>query len=172
MRAFARSAAEGVSGCAERTSWRAADVDAAAVAREADEKAARTRGAHELEPGVYPAVLEPYALAELLEYFSFDSFGGLGLLEERSYLSGRLGERVFDPKVSIADDALDPRGLPKAFDFEGVPKRRVELVERGVARGVVWDRATAARAGDGHVSTGHSPTPLEREEGPLALALS
>jgi predicted Zn-dependent protease len=166
------AAGEGSSGWAERTSWRAADVDPAAVGREAGETAARTRGARSLDPGRYAAVLERYAVAELLLYFSFDSLGALGLLEERSYLAGRLGEPVFDPKVSIADDALDPAGFPKAFDFEGVPKRRVELVEAGVARGVVWDRETAARAGDGHASTGHSPTPLEREWGPLPLALS
>ena len=166
------AAGEAVSGYAERTSWRAAELDPAAVGREAAETAARTRGARGLEPGRYPAVLERYAVAELLLYFSSDSFSGLGLLEERSYFSGRLGDRVFDPRVSIADDALDPAGLPKAFDFEGVPKQRVELVEEGVARGVVWDRETAARAGDGQVSTGHAPVPLEREWGPQALALS
>ena len=166
------AAAEEASGYAERTAWRAGAIDPAAVAREADEKAQRTRGARELEPGRYAAVLERYAFAELLLYFSLDSLGALGLLEERSYLCDRLGERIFDPKVSIADDALDPAGLPKAFDFEGVPKQCVALVEGGVARGVVWDRETAARAADGHVSTGHAPTPLEREDGPLPLALS
>lgn len=166
------AAGDDASGYAERTSWRAGEIDPAAVAREANETAQRTRGARELEPGHYAAVLERYAFAELLTYFSFDSFGALGLLEDRSYFCGRLGERVFDPKVSIADDALDSAGLPKAFDFEGVPKRRVPLVEEGIARGVVWDRETAARAGDGHTSTGHSPAPLEREWGPLPLALS
>jgi PmbA protein len=166
------AAGDGASGYAERTSWRAGDVDPASVGREAGETAARTRGARGLDPGRYAAVLERYAVAELLLYFSLDSLGALGLLEERSYFSGRLGERVFDPKVSIADDALDPAGLPKAFDFEGVPKRRVELVEAGVAREVVWDRETAARAGNRHASTGHSPTPLEREWGPQPTALS
>ena len=117
-------------------------------------------------------MLEPYALAELLEYFAFDSFGGLGLIEERSYLSGRIGERIFAETVSIADDALDPRGLPKAFDFEGSPKQRVPLVEAGVARGVVWDRETATRAQDGYASTGHAPPYSLRPYGPLALALS
>jgi PmbA protein len=170
--ALVLAAGEAVSGWAERTSWRAGDLDPAAVGREAGETAARTRGARGLEPGRYAAVLERYAVAELLLYFSLDSLNGLGLLEERSYLAGRLGERVFDPRVSIADDALDPAGLPKAFDFEGVPKRRVELVAGGVARGVVWDRETAARAGNGQVSTGHASTPLEREWGPQALALS
>jgi PmbA protein len=136
------AADEGRSGFAEQTAWRAADLDPAAVAREASEKAVRTKDATEIEPGTYRAVLEPYAFADLLDSFSHDAFGGLGLIEERSYLSGRLGQKVFDEKVSIADDSLDPRGLPKAFDFEGTPKQRVQLVEGGVARGVVWDRET------------------------------
>jgi predicted Zn-dependent protease len=166
------AADEGRSGYAEKTAWRAGDVDPAAVAREASEKAARTEGATEIEPGSYRAVLEPYAVAELLEYFSHDSFGGLGLIEERSYLSGRIGERIFDEKVSIADDSLDPRGLPKAFDFEGTPKQRVQLVENGVARGVVWDRATAAQSQNGAASTGHAPPIDSRDWGPLPYALS
>src|SRR5207249_4562826 len=84
---------------------------------------------------------------------------------------GRLGSKVFDEKVSIADDALDPRGLPKAFDFEGTPKQRVELVEHGVARGVVWDRATAMQAGNGAASTGHAPPSELRDWGPLPFSL-
>ncbi len=166
----ALAAAEGASGYAERTSWRAGEIDPAEVAREAVEKAERTRGAGELEAGRYRAVLEPYAVAELLKYVSYDTFNGRGLLEERSFFSGRLGERVFDPKISLADDALDPRGLPKAFDFEGTPKTRVQLVEEGVARDVVWDRATAARAG--RESTGHALPAAERAFGALPLALS
>jgi predicted Zn-dependent protease len=169
--AVAVAAGEGFSGYAERTGWAARDVDVVAAAQEAAGKARRTRDAQELEPGHHRAVLEPYALAELLQYFAYDSFGGLGLLEERSFFVGRLGDRVFDSRISIADDALDARGLPKAFDFEGTPKRRVPLVEAGIARGVVWDRATAARA-EGVTSTGHAPPPPLRDYGPLAFALS
>ena len=162
----------GWSGYAEHTSWRAGAVDPAAVARAAADKGMRTQGAHELEPGVYRVVLEPYAFADLLDYFSHDSLGALGLLEARSYFAGRLGEQVFDEKISIADDALDPRGLPKAFDFEGSPKQRVPLVENGVALGVVWDRATAARSTNGAQSTGHAPPAELRDWGPLPSALS
>ncbi len=152
-------AAEDASGYAERTAWRAGQVEPRGVGREASETAERTRGAAPLEPGRYAAVLEPYAIGELLQWFAWDSFSGLGLLEERSALSGRIGERIADPKVSIWDDPLDPAGLPKAFDFEGVPKRKVPLIEDGIARGVVWDRATAARSPNGVVSTGHAPPP-------------
>jgi PmbA protein len=165
------AADENGSGYAEQTAWRASDIDPAAVAREAEQKAQRTRGAAEIDPGVYRAVLEPYAFAELLDTFSHDSFGALGLLDKRSYFTERLGQRAFDEKISIADDALEPCGLPKAFDFEGTPKRRVQLVEAGVARGVVWDRATAARASDGAESTGHAPPAELRDWGPLPSAL-
>jgi predicted Zn-dependent protease len=166
------AADEGVSGYAEATAWRAGDIDPTAVAREACEKAMRTRDAGTVDPGRFRAVLEPYAVADLLKYFAYDSFGALGLLEERSYLTGRIGERIVDERVTVVDDALDPRGLPKAFDFEGVPKRRVPLIEHGVAKGVVWDRERAAQAGNGRATTGHAPPPLVRGYGALPFALS
>ena len=170
--ALVLAAGDDASGWAEQTAWAVDDVDTAAVAREAAEKAGATHGSVELEPAAYPAVLEPYAFAELLGYFAITSFGGLGLLEGSSYFCDRLGERLFDPKISIVDDSLDPRGLPKAFDFEGVPKQRVQLVEEGTARGVVWDRRTAARAGGDTASTGHGlPSEFSRF-GPMPLALS
>ena len=170
--ALALAAVDGASGYAERTGWRLGDVDPAAAAVEANEKAALTRGAVELEPGPYPAVLEAPAFAELLAYFSYDAFGALGLIEERSYAYEKLGTKVFDERFSLADDALDPLGLPKAFDFEGTPKQRVELVQDGALTGVVWDRASAERAGGGQQTTGHAPPSSVRHWGPLAFALS
>jgi PmbA protein len=159
------AAGEGASGYAIRTSWRAGELDTAAVAREAEEKAERTRSAAEIRPGRYRAVLEPYALGELLYWFSFDTLNGLGFLEERSYFTGRIGERAFDPKLTLVDDGLDPAGLPRPFDFEGTPKQRVPLIEEGVIRGPVWDRATAARAG--RESTGHGLPATARAYGPV-----
>jgi PmbA protein len=166
---LALAASDGASGYAIGTSWRVGELDPAAVAEEAAAKAARTRGALEVEPARYRAVLEPYAIAELLFYFSFDSLNGLGLLEERSFFAGRIGEQAFDPKVTLVDEPLDPAGLPRAFDFEGTPKRRVPLVEDGVVRSPVWDRATAARAGV--ESTGHALPAAERSFGALATSV-
>jgi PmbA protein len=169
---LALAAVDGASGYAEQTGWRLGDVDPAGAAAAATEKAKLTRGASELEPGSYRAVLEPPAFAELLAYFSYDAFGALGLIEERSYSFDKIGKQVFDERFSLADDALDPGGLPKAFDFEGTPKQRVQLVEHGVLRDVVWDRVTAKRAGGGRLSTGHAPPSSVRHWGPLAFSLS
>ena len=111
------SADDGASGYATQTSWSADGIDAGPSGARRRE-GGRTRGAKTIEPAPYRAVLEPYAFADLINYFSYDAFGANGLLEERSYLAGRLGEKIMDEKVSIADDALDPRGLRSAFDFK------------------------------------------------------
>jgi predicted Zn-dependent protease len=166
---LALAADDGASGYAEQTAWRAGAIDPAAVAREAVAKAERTRGGADAPPARYRAVLEPYAIAELLYYSSFDMFNGQALLEERSWFAGRIGERGLDPKVTLVDDALDARGLPRAFDFEGTPKQRVALVEEGVIRGTVWDRGTAALAG--RESTGHALPLAARAEGAFASAV-
>jgi predicted Zn-dependent protease len=79
---------------------------------------------------------------------------------------------VFDERFSLADDPLDPRGLPKAFDFEGTPKQRVELVQDGVLRDVLWDRISAKRRGGGQQTTGNGPPARLRHWGPLPFALS
>lgn len=79
-----------------------------------------------------------------------------------------LGRRVMGDNVSIWDDGTDPSGLPSAIDFEGVAKRRVELVTDGVATGLVHDSATAARAGV--PSTGHA-LPAPNTFGPLTWNL-
>jgi PmbA protein len=170
--ALVLAAGDGMSGYAEATAWRAGDIDPAAVSREAVEKAQRTEGAGEAEPGRFRAVLEPYAVADLLKYFSYDSLGALGLVEERSYLTGRIGQKVVDERITLVNDPLDPRGLPKAFDFEGSPKQRVDLIVDGVAKGVVWDRQRAAQAGGGHETTGAAPPPFARDYGGLPFSLS
>ena len=72
------------------------------------------------------AVLEPYAFAELLHYFALRRLQRARPARGAELRAGRLGEQVFDERFSLADDALDPRGLPKAFDFEGTPKQRVD----------------------------------------------
>jgi predicted Zn-dependent protease len=169
---LALAASDDASGYAEATSWRASDLDPAAVARESVEKAARTRGAGTIEPQTFRAVLEPYAISELLFYFAFTSLNSLALLEGRSYLSGRLGEKIFDERFTLRDDGLDPHCYPKAFDMEGVPKQPVLIVEEGVARDVVWDRRTARQAGDGRVSTGHALAPPAQAFGPIPFNLA
>ncbi|HET7636854.1 MAG TPA: metallopeptidase TldD-related protein, partial [Candidatus Limnocylindria bacterium] len=156
----------GASGYAQAAASDVAAIDATAVGEEAAEKAVRSAGAGDLEPGEYQVLLEEYAVATILEYLSFDGFSALALQEGRSFME--LGEKVMGENVSIWDDGQDPLGLPAAIDFEGVSKQRVELITDGVARGVVHDSVTARRAGTR--STGHA-LPRPNAFGPLAWNL-
>jgi PmbA protein len=97
----------------------------------------------------------------------FIGFSALAVQEGRSFM--RLGEQITGANISIYDDGYDPRGFPMAFDFEGVPKRRVDLIKDGVAHAVVYDSYTAGRE-PGRQSTGHA-LPAPNTYGPLPLNL-
>jgi len=158
------------SGHASRVSKDVGDIDGDDVAREAVDKALRGVQPMTIEPGDYEVILEPYAVCDILDFFSYLSFGALAFTEKRSFMSGRLGERVMGENISIWDDGLDERGLPAGFDYEGVPKQRVDFIDRGVARNVCWDTYFATKAGPDHFSTGHA-LPAGATIGPLPLHL-
>jgi predicted Zn-dependent protease len=143
------------SGHAERVSLDVADIDGDEVAREAVDKALRGANPVALEPGEYPVILEEYAVADLLDFFAYLSFGAQAYQEKRSFMSGRLGEKVMGENVSIWDDGLASECIPSPFDFEGLPKQRVDFIEAGVARGIAYDTYTAGKE-EGAQSTGHA----------------
>ena len=155
---------DGGTGYAEGAAVDATTIDAAALGHEASAKARATANARPIEPGDYPVVLEEYAVVDILDMLGYLGFSALAVQEERSFVE--IGKRVGSDLVTIWDDGADPAGLPMAFDYEGVAKRRVPLIEQGVCRGLVYDSQTAARAGV-H-STGHG-LPAPNPYGPFPL---
>jgi PmbA protein len=158
------------SGYAARVSKDVADIDGDDVAREAVDRATRAVNPQRIEPGDCEVILEPYAVVDMLDFFSYLSFGALPYLEERSFMSGRLGRQVMAEHVTIRDDGLSPAGIPMPFDYEGVPKRPVTFIERGVAREVVWDSYYSGKQGGGQRSTGHA-LPAGNTIGPMPMHL-
>ncbi|MDQ6875140.1 MAG: TldD/PmbA family protein [Actinomycetota bacterium] len=144
-------------GYAEGSASSVTGVDFAALGERARGKVQLGRRPRDVAPGDWMVVLEPAATEVLVQFLDFMSFGGKDYNDGRSALSGRLGEKVCSERVTIVDDALSPLlpGVP--FDAEGTPKRRVPLIEHGVAVSVGHDRASAARAGT--ASTGHALPP-------------
>ncbi len=155
---------DGGSGYAEQAAVDATTIDAAAIGREASDKARATANAVALDAGDYPVVLEEYAVVDLLDMLGYLGFSALAVQEERSFVE--IGKRIGSDLVSIVDDGHDPAGLPMGFDYEGVAKQRVTLLEAGVCRGVVYDAQTATR--DGVASTGHG-LPAPNAYGPFPL---
>lgn len=155
------------SGWGERMHSRVGQIDYEAVAEEAVSKALRSQSPGALDPGEYEVILEEYAVAEMLNYMSYLGFGALALQEGRSFME--LGKQIMSPLVSISDQGTNPEGIISPFDAEGVRRQRVNLIERGVARDVVYDSYTANRQ-PGHRNTGHS-SGEQGEIGPIALNL-
>ncbi len=141
----------------------------AAVARKAVARCRASRAPRQLEPGAFEVVLEPAAVAEIFLWLSFTAFGSKMYEDGSSFLAGRIGERLMGENVTIVDDALDPACPGLAFDYEGTPRRRVTLIDCGVAQGVVHGRQSARRGGT--VSTGHAPPPTMAADGSLPLNL-
>jgi predicted Zn-dependent protease len=162
-------APDGGSGYAEAAAVDVTGIDAAEVGRQAAEKARATGNPMAVDPGDWPVVLEEYAVVDILSMLGFMGFSALAVQEERSFAEP--GRRVGSSLVTIVDDGTDPATLPMAFDYEGVAKQRVSLIEEGVCRDVVYDAQTAARAG--RSSTGHGlPAPNPYGPFPLNMAMS
>ena len=155
---------ENGTGYAEAAAVDASTIDAGALGREAAETARRSAGPVALEPGDYPVVLAEYAVTDILDMLGYLGFSALAVEEGRSFYEP--GRRIGSDLVSIRDDAGDPAGMAASFDYEGVASEPVTLVDGGVCRDVVWDSATAARAG--RRSTGHG-LPAPNPYGPFPL---
>jgi PmbA protein len=140
-------------GWGEASSHSAAEVDVEAAARRAAGKAARGRGARDVEPGSYEVVLEAPAVALMLEYLSYMGFGAKAMIEGESFMSSRRGETVASPRATIADDVSHDLSVGIGFDFEGVPRRRVAVIDAGRATSPVVDLRTGKQLGE--PSTGH-----------------
>ena len=157
------------SGYAGAVSHEISEIDPAAVGAVAADKARRSAHPTSVDPGEYTVILEETAVSDMVRTLAMMGLGALALQEKRSFMTGRLGERITGERVTIWDDGLDPAGFPRPFDFEGTPKQKVMLIDHGVACGVVYDTATAAREPGGR-STGHA-LPSPNSMGPLPTNL-
>ncbi len=162
------SGPSGGSGWASFTGKDASDLAAAALGDEAATLAERSSDPGELEPGTYPVVLGPEAVADILSFLGYVGFSAKAVEEGRSFMSGKFGERLLSESVTVVDDASAEHAMGPTFDFEGVPKRRVELISAGKVGTPVTDSYWAAKTG--RENTGHA-LPAPNPYGPMPLNL-
>ena len=154
------------SGYAEGYARRFDDLEPARLAETAARKAVAGKNPRALEPGPYTVILEPAAFREFLGYLSWIGFGAQPYEQGSSFMSGKLGQPIIGTNVTIRDDYLHPQSCGVPFDFEGVPRTKVGLIEAGVARDVVYDSYYAAKLK--HANTGHA-LPAPNSDGPMPL---
>jgi predicted Zn-dependent protease len=139
-------------GSARAASVGLADLDGTELGRKAARRARDSADASDLEPGRYEVVLGPSCVVNILSFLALYGFNGRAVEEGRSFAV--LGEGQFDDRISLTDDVTHPLAAGVAFDSEGTPKRRVELVRAGVTSSLVHDRRTAMALDQ--ESTGHA----------------
>ncbi len=145
-------------------------IDIIALGEEAMSKAALRAGVHEqIDGDKYDVILEPPAIAEVLEWMNMITFSGQSFEDGSSFFVGNIGKQVVGTNFTLADDAVDPQFLPFPFDLEGLPKRRVGLIENGVARTPVVDKAWADRL---HIPATANAWSLGSSDHGVALHLS
>jgi PmbA protein len=169
--------AEDSSGWQKANSPDIAKLSPAHLAQIAAEKAARSAGPREIAPGKYTVLLEPAAVLDTVG-FAFYDFGGLAILDQRSFLNNRIGTRLFGENISVWDDVSHPLQSGSPFDGEGVPRERVRLVEKGVVKRLVYSRGSASKMSRSAYrdkvgpidTTGHGfPIPNEIGEAPMNI---
>jgi predicted Zn-dependent protease len=146
-------------------------LDAAAIAGRAVGKAAHSAAPLDLDPGQYTVILEPSAAGELLIYLLW-SMHAREADEGKSWLSAkgggnRLGEQVFDPRVTLYSDPGETLAPVPIYGEDGVPRERTVWVKDGVINAMAYSRYWAAKTGQqprpgpsGMVMVG-GPTPIE-----------
>jgi predicted Zn-dependent protease len=157
------------SGWAKSTSPNFQTLEPEVLADRAARKALESREPRDIEPGKFSVILEPAAVLDLLGFLFFD-FGGLAIHEQRSCLTGRLGQKLFGDNINVRDDVYHPLQAGAPFDGEGLPRQRVTLVENGIVKNVVYARQTAQKMGT--EPTGHGfPLPNEYGEAPMNIVM-
>jgi predicted Zn-dependent protease len=155
-----------------RNHFDVAKLDTARVAGEAIRKALDARNPRTLEPGTYPAILEPQAVADLLSGFAF-SFDARSAEEGRSAFSAlggktKVGEKVFDERINIYSDPWHP-DLPGSQSAQGgLPAQKIYLVRNGVVENLVYSRFWAKQKGK-EPTPGPVNTIIESSQPPVTL---
>jgi predicted Zn-dependent protease len=120
------------------------NLDPLALAETAAKKAVDSAQPQELPPGKYTVILEPAAVLDIVGFMFWD-YSGTSILDQRSFLTDRIGTKVFGDNITIWDDVNHPLQSGSPFDGEGMIRQRVPLVENGIVKRVVYARGTAAR---------------------------
>src|ERR1700683_2866326 len=135
---------------ADSSGWQKANspdvnnLDPLEMAENAAKKALDSARPAEIPAGKYTVLLEPSATLDIVGFMFWD-YSGMAILDQRSFLTGRIGSQLFGENITIWDDVAHPLQTGSPFDGEGVRRKRVVLVENGVVKRLVYARATAAR---------------------------
>jgi len=134
---------DGAAGAGECCSYTAVP-DISAEFEKAAATAAAARDPVSIDTGAYKVVLSPIAFGDLIQ-FTVMMMGAESVEDGDSFAIGKIGERVFGENLTVTDDAKHPELRPLMFDYEGTPRKTLNLIENGIIRSCLYDKKLAAR---------------------------
>jgi predicted Zn-dependent protease len=139
------------SGYASKSYNDVSKLDTLALTKIASSKASMSAAAKAIEPGKYTVILEPLAASDMISTM-FNGFDARNADEGRSYMSKkgggtRLGEKLFDEKVTMYSDPLNPDLPFSTFSGDGRPQQKTVWVENGVVKKLAYSRYWAQQKG-------------------------
>ena len=133
--------------------WRKKKIDPLLLAQQAIYRFRLAERNVGIDSKPMPVIFTPMAYDVLLMPIKA-GINGKAVLKGDSPLAGRLGEKIVSDKLSLIDDGtIDYAPDSSSYDWEGVPRRRMEIIKDGVINAFLYDLQTAGEAGVS--STGH-----------------
>jgi predicted Zn-dependent protease len=151
-------------GSEEQYARKVSEIRPTEVGSEAAETSVRSINPKRIPVGDYEVVLSPRAAATLVDFLGYVGFSATSFQDGQSFVKYNMDKQVFDKKLTVTDDPRNPRTLRSfPIDSEGVPKKRMQLIEKGrvSSRSICYDSFTAGKE-KGKKSTGHSLSLLFR----------
>jgi len=145
-------------GSAEQYARKVSEINPVGVASQAAETSVESLNPKRIPVGDYEVVLSARAVATLIDDLGYMGFSATSYQDGQSFVKYNLDKQTFDDKLTVTDDPRNPKTLYSfPIDSEGVPKKRMQLIEKGrvSARSICYDSYTAGKE-KGKKSTGHS----------------
>jgi PmbA protein len=107
-------------------------------------------------PAGCPVLFTPRGVAATMLGPLLEGFSGQNIATGASPITGKEGQRLFDRRLSVYDDPTLPRAAAsRPCDDEGVPSRRLALIEHGVVGEAYFDLQSAGKAGRRSTGSAH-----------------
>ena len=133
-----------------------------AIGREAARRALRRVGARTVATQQVPIVFSPEIARSLVGHI-FEAASGSAIYHQSSFFTGKLGQQVAAPSITVVDDGTIVGGFGTSpFDGEGLPTRRTVIVENGVLKNYLLNTYMGRKLGmpsTGNASRGLAGTP-------------
>ena len=126
-------------------------LSTASASNIAIQKALMSKEAKAIEPGKYTVILEPAASVGLLQNLIY-SMNARSADEGRSFLSkagggNKLGEQIVDERVNIYTDPLNAEIPGQTWNSSGMPRKKMNLIEKGTVKNLFYGRYWAQKQG-------------------------